>query len=72
MVPIFLQKPERIGVAEILELYQSVLAVTLDNGFHELFEKLVVLLSGDAFVSVADVERVIQKGLKNKQTKKRQ
>ena len=40
-------------------LDQRVLSVALDHGLHKLVYKLVILCSGDPFVSEADVELII-------------
>ena len=55
--------PECIAVPKVFKLDECVLPVSLDDRFHELFKKVVVLLTGDASLPQTDVVDVSQEGL---------
>ena len=55
--------PECIAVPKVFKLNECVLSVSLDDRFHELFKKVVVLLTGDASLPQTDVVDVSQEGL---------
>ena len=63
MIAVLVQQPEGVRVAKVLELDEGVLAIALDGRLHELVEESVVLGAGDALVTVADVQRVVQERL---------
>ena len=61
-VPVPLQYPERVGVAEVLELHQTPRLPRAHLG-HELLDNLVVLPSAQPLPPQAFVHRVLQQGL---------
>lgn len=67
-VAVLFKEAEGVVVAEIFKLDQSILAVTVYNGCHELVNQLVISISGDSLLSQSDVERIIQQFLNFKQT----
>ena len=52
--------PESIVVSKVLELNEGVLAVSANNGLHELVDKVVILLTGHTLVAEADVVDVLE------------
>lgn len=59
---VLLQQPERVAVAEILELDEAVPAEPSDHRLHELVQEFVVFLTCDSFLPEAKVLVVLQLG----------
>lgn len=61
VIAVFVEESEGIMIAEIFELNERILTVTLDHGRHEFVDELVICRSGDTFLSQTNVQRVFQK-----------
>lgn len=63
LVAVLLEEAESVVVSEVLKLDQSVLAVPMDSGLHELVDEIVVRLTGNSFLPQTNVVRIVEEFL---------